>query len=202
MAIFCHLGSNSARRLAAVQLVDSPAAPFGCIRQHEQVQTGEKLKGERDHRQEAHPVRVLLLCYGDDVDDNGHRKGHGQPAVGLPNPFAPVQCGTSFEDEPDKDRAYLSIHPASGIVVAGTARSSAGKRRYRKLTRSASARDTVPSATIRSRTKLRLSTARSGCAIGELWLGDRISPARRAASSSDRSNACFPKYRLDASSIP
>jgi hypothetical protein len=135
MAIFRHSGSNSARRLAAVQLVDSPAAPFGCIRQHEQVQTGEKLKGERDHRQEAHPVRVLLLCYGDDVDDNGHRKGHGQPAVGLPNPFAPVQCGTSFEDEPDKDRAYLSIHPASGIVAAGTARSSAGKRRYRKLTR-------------------------------------------------------------------
>src|SRR5437660_1475040 len=70
----------------------SRAAPFGGIRQHEQVQTGEEEQGEREHRQKAHRVRVLLLCYGDDIDDDGHRKGHGQPAVGLPNPFVPVQC--------------------------------------------------------------------------------------------------------------
>jgi hypothetical protein len=70
----------------------SHAAPLGGIRQHEQIQTGDKLQGERDHRQEAHRVGVLLLCYGDDVDDDGQCKGHGQPAVALPNPLVPVQC--------------------------------------------------------------------------------------------------------------
>jgi hypothetical protein len=68
----------------------SRAAPLGGIWQHEQVQTSEKLQGERDHRQESHRVCVLLLRYGDDVDDHGRCKGHGQPAVGLPNPFVPV----------------------------------------------------------------------------------------------------------------
>jgi hypothetical protein len=34
-----------------------------------------------------------------------------------------------FEDEPEKDRPYLSIRPASGIVAAGTARSSVCNRR-------------------------------------------------------------------------
>ncbi len=70
----------------------SRTAPLGGIRQHEQVQTSEELQGKRDHRQESHRGRVLLLCYGDDVDDHGRRKGHGHPAVGLPNPFVPVQC--------------------------------------------------------------------------------------------------------------
>jgi predicted amidohydrolase YtcJ len=69
----------------------SPAAPPGGIRQHEQVQTAEQEQGEREHRQEAHPRGIFPLYHGDDVDDDGHRKGHGQPAVGLPNPFVPVQ---------------------------------------------------------------------------------------------------------------
>ena len=68
-----------------------PAAPLGGIRQHEQVQTGEQEQGEREYRQEAHPRGILSLHHGDDVDDDGHRKGNAQPAVGLPNPFVPVQ---------------------------------------------------------------------------------------------------------------
>src|SRR5258707_1876599 len=94
-----HAGGRSAPRLrtivarpAARSVGASPAAPLGGIRQHEQVQTGEQLQGEREHRQEAHPGRILHLYHGDDVDDDGHRKGNGQPAVGLPNPFVPVQC--------------------------------------------------------------------------------------------------------------
>ena len=70
----------------------SPAAPLGGIRQHEQVQTGEQECGEREQRQEGHlPPSRLLPSQGDDVDDDGHREGNGQPAVGLPNPRVPVQ---------------------------------------------------------------------------------------------------------------
>jgi Stage II sporulation protein E (SpoIIE) len=76
---------------AAAPSAGASRTPLGGIRQHKQVQTGEKLQGERDHRQQSHRIRVLLLCDGDDVDDHGHCKGHGQPAVGLPNPFAQVQ---------------------------------------------------------------------------------------------------------------
>jgi hypothetical protein len=45
-----------------------PNAPLVGIRQHEQVLTGQKEKGERDHRQEAHRGAVLLLCSDHDVD--------------------------------------------------------------------------------------------------------------------------------------
>ena len=77
---------------AAHSVHASSAARLGGIRQHKQIQTAEELQGERDHRQEAHRGGVLLLQhYGDDVDDDGCRKGHGQPAVGLPNPLVPVQ---------------------------------------------------------------------------------------------------------------
>src|SRR5271157_647957 len=78
-------------RPAARSVGASPAAPLGGIRQHEQVQTAEQEQGEREYRQEAHSRGILSLYYGDDVDDDGHRKGNGQPAVGLPNPFVPVQ---------------------------------------------------------------------------------------------------------------
>jgi hypothetical protein len=66
-------------------------APLGGIRQHEQIQTGEQEQGEREQRQEAHRDGILALRHGDDVHDEGHRKGNGQPAVGLPNPFVTVQ---------------------------------------------------------------------------------------------------------------
>jgi hypothetical protein len=78
-------------RPAARSVGASPAVPLGRIRQHEQVQPGEQEQGEREHRQEAHPRGVLPLYHGDDVDDDGHGKGNGQPAVGPPNPFVPVQ---------------------------------------------------------------------------------------------------------------
>jgi len=95
--------------LAARSLGAPPAAPFGGIRQHEQVQTGEQLKGQREHRQEAHHGGVLPLYHGDDVDDDGHRKGDGQPAVGLPNPFVPLQCGPPQKTMPEADRAHLQV---------------------------------------------------------------------------------------------
>ena len=69
----------------------SPAAPLGGIRQHEQVQTCEQEQGEREHRQEAYPIGIPARNHGHEIDDDGHRKDNGQPAVGLPNPFVPVQ---------------------------------------------------------------------------------------------------------------
>jgi hypothetical protein len=76
---------------AAHSVGASPAAPIDGIRKHEQVQTGEQEQREREQRQEAHPGGILPACHGDAVDDDGHRKDNGQPAVGLPNPLAPVQ---------------------------------------------------------------------------------------------------------------
>jgi hypothetical protein len=78
-------------RSAAGSLGASLSSPLGGIRQHEQVPTGEQLQGERKQRREAHPGSIFLLCHGYDVDDDAHGKGNGQPAVGLPNPFVPVQ---------------------------------------------------------------------------------------------------------------
>jgi hypothetical protein len=78
-------------RSAARSVGASLAAPLGGIHQHEQVQSVDQEHGEREHRQEAQRGRVLLLCHRDDVDDDGYRKGNGQPAVGLPNLFVPVQ---------------------------------------------------------------------------------------------------------------
>jgi hypothetical protein len=49
------LPTGHRRAAGARSLGASPAAPLGGIRQHEQVQTGEQLQGEREHRQEAHP---------------------------------------------------------------------------------------------------------------------------------------------------
>lgn len=47
------------------------------------------IQSEKWHSISAEPLQQLPLCGPlPDVDDNGHRKGHGQPAVGLPNPFA------------------------------------------------------------------------------------------------------------------
>jgi hypothetical protein len=110
-------GRHPTSRLRAVvvwpatrSLGASPAAPLGGIRQHEQVQTGEQEEGEREHRQEAHPGGVLPLDHGDDVDDDGHRKGHGQPAVGPAEPIGSSSMLTSSEDEPEADRAHYKYY--------------------------------------------------------------------------------------------
>jgi hypothetical protein len=50
-----------------------------------------KEQDEREQRQQAHPDDLFLLHHGDDVDDDGYRKGNGQPAVDLPNGNIPVQ---------------------------------------------------------------------------------------------------------------
>jgi hypothetical protein len=67
------------------------AAPLRGIWQCEQVQASEKLQGEHEHRQEAQPVRILVLRYGNAVDDDDRREGNRQPAMCQPNPFVPVQ---------------------------------------------------------------------------------------------------------------
>src|SRR5581483_4286892 len=72
------------------------AAPLIGIREHEQVQTGEEEQDEREKREEANPGGVVFQCNGDEVDDNAHRKGNRHPAMGLPNPFAPVHWGLPF----------------------------------------------------------------------------------------------------------
>jgi len=55
--------------------VRSAARSLGGIRKHEQVQTSEEKQDEWEHRPEAQQVHVLLPCHGDDVDDDGQRKG-------------------------------------------------------------------------------------------------------------------------------
>src|SRR2546427_7092489 len=57
--------------------------PYTTLFRSEQVQTSEQEQGERGQRHEAHPDGLLLQYQGDDVGDDGHRKGNGQPAVGL-----------------------------------------------------------------------------------------------------------------------
>src|ERR1700688_119140 len=56
------LPTGHRRAAGARSLGASPAAPLGGIRQHEQVQTGELLQGEREHRQEAHPSLCETLA--------------------------------------------------------------------------------------------------------------------------------------------
>jgi|SRR6516165_8832006 hypothetical protein len=67
------------------------AEPLRGIRQHEQIQTGEKLQGEHEYCQEAQPSRILFLGYGDAVNDDDHCEGNGQPTVDLAKPLVPVQ---------------------------------------------------------------------------------------------------------------
>src|SRR5262249_29758267 len=76
--------------VGACRLLASPVAPLGDVRQHEQVQTGEKKQNEREQRREAYPDNLFLLDQSDDVDDDGQRKGNGQPAVDLPDPRVPI----------------------------------------------------------------------------------------------------------------
>src|SRR5690606_2788156 len=71
-----------------------PAAPPGGIGQREQVQAADRKQGEREQRQEIHPIGGLLpgaLGNEDGGDDRG--KDDRQPAVDLPNPLVPVQWG-------------------------------------------------------------------------------------------------------------
>jgi hypothetical protein len=69
----------------------SPAAPLGGIWQCEQVQTSGHQHDEREQRQETHPDGLFLPDQRREVDDDGHRKGNGQPTVKLPNPRVPIQ---------------------------------------------------------------------------------------------------------------
>src|SRR5260221_4405018 len=76
----CHFLSDSA----------SLAAPPGSIRQHEHVQAGEQQQEEREQRRVDHPGGRFPQSHGDEVGDDGDRKGDRQPAVNLPNPLVPI----------------------------------------------------------------------------------------------------------------
>ena len=67
------------------------AEPLRGIRQHEQIQTSEKLQGEHEYCQEAQPSRIPLLGYGDAVNDDDRCEGNRQPTVDLAKPLVPVQ---------------------------------------------------------------------------------------------------------------
>ena len=73
--------------------------PLVEIRQREQVQAGEKEQGKYAHGRQAQPVAVLSPYHSNAVDDDGHGEDDGQPTVGLPNPFAPVQVDLLRHDE-------------------------------------------------------------------------------------------------------
>jgi len=80
------------RGFSGADSIGAPLASPPCdVRQYEQVHTGKKHQGEGSHRQEAHPVCVPVFKHCNAVEDDDQRKGNGQPAVQLPNPFAPVQ---------------------------------------------------------------------------------------------------------------
>src|ERR1700737_4562842 len=66
------------------------AAPLGGIRQHEHVQAGKQQQEEWEQWRVDHPGRRLTQSHGDEVGDDGHRKGDRQPAVDLPNPLVPI----------------------------------------------------------------------------------------------------------------
>jgi hypothetical protein len=85
----------------------SHATPLAGIRQHEQVQTGEKEHGEREQRQETHPDGICLLYCGDDVHDEGCRKGQLTASGGSAEPI----CSSSMG--PPRRRARSGPHPES-----------------------------------------------------------------------------------------
>jgi hypothetical protein len=82
--------SASAAKLP-VQSVGRPLRHLVVYGSTNKYKSVSRREDEREHRQEAQPIGILLLCHGDDVDDDGRRKSHGQPAVDLPNSFVPVQ---------------------------------------------------------------------------------------------------------------
>jgi hypothetical protein len=69
----------------------SSAPPPGHVGQHEEVHAREKHQREGANGKEPHPVRIFAFDYGHAIEDDNQRKGNRQPAVQLPNPFAPVQ---------------------------------------------------------------------------------------------------------------
>jgi hypothetical protein len=67
------------------------AAPSAGIGKHEHIQTGEQEQKKREQWRVDDPSGRLPQSHGDEVGDDGRRKGDGQPAVNLPNPVIPIQ---------------------------------------------------------------------------------------------------------------
>src|SRR3954451_25392707 len=86
------LGALSARSARVARSRSSRATPLTRIRQHEQIQAGEQEEGEREQRRIGHPGgrHPTSPCQRDEVRDDGHGEGDGQPAVSLPDPAVPI----------------------------------------------------------------------------------------------------------------
>lgn len=87
----------------------SAVAPFGRIRQHEQVQPGKHEQGEREQRRVGHPGRgrTTPSCQGDDVSDHGRREGDRDPTVALSDPL--VQVHGNLHSEVRSQRSELGL---------------------------------------------------------------------------------------------
>ena len=103
------------------RLVRPPrAAPFGGIRQHEQVQARQQQQRERQQRRKPQKVVVLALCYCNPIDDHAHCKQDGEPAVRLPHPFVPVQQDLLIHN-PAAWVASSALSPRTGLHIPGSA---------------------------------------------------------------------------------
>lgn len=71
--------------------VASSAAPFDCVRQHEQVQPREEEQGQREKRRVGYPTGRSPARQGNEVGDDRRREGDGRPAVNLTNPEAQLR---------------------------------------------------------------------------------------------------------------
>ena len=67
------------------------AAPSGGIGKREHIQSSEQKQKKREQWRVDDPSGGFPQSHGDEVGDDGCRKGDGQPAVKLPNPVIPIQ---------------------------------------------------------------------------------------------------------------
>ena len=83
-----HASGPSSCGWLGVQAVRRHLVAYGSTNKYRPV-TRSRASGNTAKR----PTLVeYSLCTTAAMLHDGHRKGHGQPAVGLPNPFVPVQC--------------------------------------------------------------------------------------------------------------
>src|SRR4029077_17945247 len=87
----CVIGPSAASRKLGPFLLRSAAASGGDIGEREHVQAREQQQGKWKEWCVNHPRRRLAHAHGDEIGDDGQRKGNRQPRWGFPNPLIPVQ---------------------------------------------------------------------------------------------------------------